>query len=111
MWPAEFAGAVAEPWGEINSAHTFREGNTRSQVIFFTQFAAAHGHLLDFERFAKAEWFRAKFNAARFLVQHNTDTTLMVDALSQVIDRRMTGRPRSRTGILPVYEPHYIDRT
>ena len=109
MRPAEFAAAIAEPWGEINSAHSFREGNTRAQVIFFTQFAAAHGHFLDFERFAKDEWFRAKFNAARYLVQHNTDTRLLADALSQVIDRRMTGRPRSRVGILPAYEPHYID--
>jgi len=41
-----------------------------------------HGRFQDFERFAKDEWFRTKFNAARFLVQYNTDTTLMVDALS-----------------------------
>ena len=109
MRPGEFAAAIAEPWGEINSAHPFREGNTRTQAIFFTQFAAAHGHFLDFERFAKDEWFRAKFNAARFLVQHDTDTTLLADALAQVIDRRMTGRPRSRPGTLPAYEPHYID--
>ena len=109
MRSTEFAAAIAEPWGEINSAHPFREGNTRTQVIFFTQFAVAHGHFLDFERFAKDDWFRTKFNAARFLVQHNTDTTLLVDALVQVIDRRMTGSPRSRSGILPAYEPHYID--
>jgi len=109
MRPSEFAAAIAEPWGEINSAHPFREGNTRAQVIFFAQFAAANGHFLDFERFAKDEWFRAKFNAARFLVQHNTDTSLLVDALAQVIDRRMTGRPRSQGRMLPAYEPHYID--
>ena len=78
------------------------------QLLLAEHHGAAHGHFLDFERFAKDEWFRAKFNAARFLVQHNTDTTLMVDALSQVIDRRMTGRPRSQNGILPAYEPHYI---
>jgi len=109
MRPSEFAAVIGEPWGEINSAHPFREGNTRAQVIFFTQFAAAHGHFLDFERFAKDDWFRAKFNAARFLVQHNTDTALLADALGQVIDRRMTGRPRSQGGMLPAYEPHYID--
>ena len=109
MRPAEFAAAIAEPWGEINSAHPFREGNTRAQVIFFTQFAAAHGHFLDFERFARDDWFRAKFSAARFVIQYNTDATLLGDALNQLIDRRMSGRPRSRTGILPAYEPHYID--
>jgi cell filamentation protein len=108
MKPGEFAAAIAEPWGEINAAHPFREGNTRTQVMFFTQFAAECGHFLDYERFAKDEWFRAKFNAGRFLVQHSTDTSLLTEALSQVIDRRMTGQPRTRAGILPAYEPHYI---
>jgi len=108
MRPRDFAAALAEPWGEINAAHPFREGNTRAQVMFFTQFAAAHGHFLDYERFARDDWFRAKFNAGRFLIQHNTDTTLLADALSQVIDRRMTGKPRTRQGILPAYEPHYV---
>ncbi len=108
MKPSEFAAAIAEPWGEINAAHPFREGNTRAQIMFFTQFAAAHGHFLDYERFARDDWFRTKFNAGRFLVQHNTDTSLLADALSQVIDRRMTGKPRTPQGTLPAYEPHYI---
>jgi cell filamentation protein len=106
--PAAFAAAIAEPWGEINAAHPFREGNTRAQVAFFAQFAAAHGHFLDYERFAGDDWFRAKFNAGRFLVQHNTDTSLLAEALAQVIDRRITGEPRGRSGSLPAYEPHYV---
>ncbi|MDR2564547.1 MAG: Fic family protein [Bifidobacteriaceae bacterium] len=108
MSPAVFAGAIAEPWGEINAAHPFREGNTRAQVAFFTQFAAARGHFLDYERFGKDEWFRAKFNAGRFLVQHNTDTSLLAEALAQVIDRRMTGQALGAAGALPEYEPHYV---
>jgi cell filamentation protein len=107
MGAGEFAAAIAEPWGEINAAHPFRESNTPTQVMFFTQFAFAHGHSLDYERFARDEWFRAKFNAGRFLVQHNTDTTLLAEALSQVVDRRMTGKPRTRR-VLPAYEPHYL---
>jgi cell filamentation protein len=111
MSPSEFAAAIAEPWGEINAAHPFREGNTRAQVMFFAQFAAAHGHFLDYERFAKDEWFRAKFNAGRFLIQHNTDASLLADALTQVIDRRMTGKPRTPEGVLPAYEPHYLSES
>ncbi|MDR1264679.1 MAG: Fic family protein [Propionibacteriaceae bacterium] len=106
--PATFAAAIAEPWGEINAAHPFREGNTRAQVAFFAQFAAAHGHFLDYECFASDDWFRAKFNAGRFLVQHNTNTSLLTEALAQVIDRRMTGQPRRPVGALPAYEPHYV---
>jgi cell filamentation protein len=108
MNPGGFARAIAEPWGEINVAHPFREGNTRAQVVFFTQLTAACGHFLDYERFAKDDWFRAKFNAGRFLVQHNADCALLAETLTQVIDRRMSGKPRSRTGILPAYEPHYL---
>jgi cell filamentation protein len=108
MKGTEFAAAIAEPWGEINAAHPFREGNTRAQVFFFTQFAVEHGHFLDYERFARDEWFRAKFNAGRFLVQHNTDTSLLAEALEQVIDRRMADKPRTRAGVLPAYEPHYL---
>jgi fido (protein-threonine AMPylation protein) len=54
------------------------------------------------------DWFRAKFNAGRFLIQHNTDTSLLAETLAQVIDRRMTGQPRRPAGSLPAYEPHYI---
>lgn len=108
---AAFASSLAEPWGEINAAHPFREGNTRAQVFFFAQFAAEEGHFLDYERFAKDEYFRLKFNAGRFLIQHDTDTSLLTEALEQIIDRRMTGKPRSRGGMLPAYEPHYISES
>ncbi|MDR1078072.1 MAG: Fic family protein [Propionibacteriaceae bacterium] len=108
MGPDEFAAVIAEPWGEINAAHPFREGNTRAQIMFFTQFTAEHGHFFDYERFAKDNWFRVKFNSSRFLVQHSADTTLLTDTLSQVIDRRMTGKPRAAQGVLPAYQPHYI---
>ncbi|MFP7696433.1 Fic/DOC family protein [Trueperella sp. LYQ143] len=35
----DFVKALAEYWGEINVVHSFREGNTRTQSVFFPQLA------------------------------------------------------------------------
>lgn len=82
MSSVEFAVAIAEPWGEMNV-----EGNTRAQVAFFTYFARQHGHTLDYRRFADDIEFRLKFNAGRFLVQANLGSDLLIETISQVIDR------------------------
>lgn len=110
MNAAEFATAIAEPWGELNVAHLFREGNTRTQVAFFTYFARHHGHVLDFTRFTDSR-FRLKFNAGRFLVQAAKGEQLFIDALAEVIDPE-PGREvvfeRSDDGDAPDdYQPHY----
>lgn len=81
--PSSFAEKIAGPWGELNVAHIFREGNTRSQVAFFTLFAREHDHDLDHERFASDALFRAKFNAGRFLIQANQGTELFTEMLSE----------------------------
>lgn len=47
MDPDQFAGRLAEHWGEVNVLHAFREGNTRSQRAFFAQLADQAGYTLD----------------------------------------------------------------
>ena len=47
MEPDQFAGRLAEHWGEVNVLHAFREGNTRSQRAFFGQLADRAGYVLD----------------------------------------------------------------
>lgn len=84
--PDAFVEAIADPWAEINSAHLFREGNTRTQVVFFTYFARHHGHDLDFDRFTVDAKFRLRFNAARFLSKSKADNALLVEVLREVID-------------------------
>jgi fido (protein-threonine AMPylation protein) len=100
MTPEAFAAALAEPWNEVNAAHPFREGNTRAQLFFFAEFTAAQGHFLDFERFAQDEWFRAKFNAGRFLVRGDADTVLLTETLTRyrLRDGRQTARSREAPG-------------
>lgn len=47
MEPDQFAGRLAEHWGAVNVLHAFREGNTRSQRVFFSQLADQAGYVLD----------------------------------------------------------------
>src|SRR5699024_6586149 len=81
-----FAEKIAEPWGEINVDHIFREGNTRTQIAFFTKFARHHGHDLDFDRFITDPDFRATFNAGRFLIQANISHELFTEVLVASLD-------------------------
>lgn len=45
MEPDQFVGRLAEHWGEVNVLHAFREGNTRSQRVFFSQLADQAGYM------------------------------------------------------------------
>lgn len=49
---SEFTARLAGFWAEINHGHAFREGNTRSQVVFFAQLAKSAGWELDVSRLA-----------------------------------------------------------
>ena len=41
-----FVSELAERWGELNVVHSFREGNTRTQFLFFSQLADQAGYML-----------------------------------------------------------------
>jgi cell filamentation protein len=47
---ATFTQQLASAWAEINHGHAFREGNTRSQTVFFEQLAHEAGWKLDVAR-------------------------------------------------------------
>ena len=47
-----FVAELAEIWGELNVIHSFREGNTRTQFVFFSQLAEQAGWKLDPALFA-----------------------------------------------------------
>ncbi|WP_250444027.1 Fic family protein [Actinotalea sp. C106] len=79
----EFVGELAESWGELNVIHSFREGNTRTQFVFFSQLAQQAGYRLDTAQFAPGAPLRAEFVAARF---HSQDTGSN-DRLTEVLRR------------------------
>lgn len=62
----EFVKGYAELWNEINIVHAFREGNTRSQFIFFGQLAEHAGYQLDADAFAEGKPLRDSFVKARY---------------------------------------------
>lgn len=67
----EFVAELAESWGELNVIHSFREGNTRTQFVFFSQLAEQAGYRIDTAAFAPGEPLRDEFVQARF---HSQDT-------------------------------------
>lgn len=72
-----FVDELAESWGELNVVHSFREGNTRAQFVFYTQLATHAGYRIDTDQFAMGASLRDEFVAARFHSQdHGTNDKL-----------------------------------
>lgn len=80
----EFVAALAEVWGEINVIHPFREGNTRTQVVFFADLTRQAGHTLDPSAFLDPE-IRSHFVAARFHSQDTGDNTKLAELLDRIV--------------------------
>lgn len=83
---AEFVDELAESWGEVNVIHSFREGNTRSQFVFFSQLAEQAGYRIDPAQFAPGAPLRDEFVQARF---HSQDTGRN-DRLAAVLGKAIT---------------------
>lgn len=69
---ADFSRLLSTFWAEINHAHAFREGNTRSQMVFFEQLCHEAGWHLDVARLSPRhpQSLYPAFVAARFSHQH-----------------------------------------
>ena len=90
----QFVAGLADHWGEINTIHSFREGNTRTQSVFFSQLAREAGYELDVGQFAENAPLREEFVQARFYNQ----ATARTDRLVGVLDKTLTEiEPRSRS--------------
>ena len=85
---AEFVVRLAESWGELNVIHSFREGNTRAQFVFFSQLAEQAGYQIDVRQFAPGASLRDEFVQARF---HSQDTGSN-DQLAVVLGNAITAR-------------------
>jgi len=85
----DFVDQMAERWAELNVVHSFREGNTRAQFVFFHQLAEHAGYVLDTAPFQLGEPLRDQFVAARFYSQ----ATGRSDRLGQVLGEAVTPLP------------------
>lgn len=86
-----FTDKLAFHWGMANYAHGFREGNTRSQTMFFHQLADEAGWDLDISMLdpKHPESIRDEFIAARFHHQSSGfDHAPLAEALSKAVTRR-----------------------
>lgn len=69
--------------------HSFREGNTRTQFVFFSELCEQAGYRLDTEAFRVGNPLREEFVDARF---HSQDTGRN-DRLAAVLDKAITQPP------------------
>ena len=86
-----FVDHLARNWGMVNFTHAFREGNTRSQTIFFHGLAKQAGWDLDVARFAEnhPESIRDEFVDARFFHQsHGFDHGPLAMAIGKAITKQ-----------------------
>ncbi|WP_366180235.1 Fic family protein [Actinomyces timonensis] len=81
----DFVRELAESWGEINVIHSFREGNTRSQFIFFSQLCEHAGYVLEADRFAPGQALRDEFVAARFRSQGTGSNADLAQVLAKAV--------------------------
>lgn len=94
----EFVQELAEIWGELNIIHVFREGNTRTQFIFFEQLCRKAGYQIASERFAVRDeatmqraaaagrpYLREAFVRARFYSQATGSNKRLAEVLDQAI--------------------------
>ncbi|OFT64138.1 Fic family protein [Corynebacterium sp. HMSC05D03] len=84
----DFVAKLAELWGELNVVHSFREGNTRTQTVFFDALVTAAGYQLDVERLASDSRVRAEFIAARFHSQGTGDNAQLEEVLRGLVVKR-----------------------
>lgn len=83
--PKAFVDALAESWGEVNVIHSFREGNTRSQFVFYSQLAEQAGYRIGTAAFAPGAPLCAAFVQARFHSQDTGRNDQLAGVLEQAI--------------------------
>lgn len=81
----EFVREYAELWNELNVVHAFREGNTRTQFVFFSQLAGHAGYRLVPAAFEVAAGLRDEFVEARFEGQDTGRSARLAEVLAQAI--------------------------
>lgn len=107
----DFVENLAIRWGALNEVHSFREGNTRTQFMFFTDLAHHAGYAIDAEAFkpptvsqvlaGHPNVLRDRFVAARYYYQDFRDAGPLAEVLAQAV-RPLTDAERDTHPIVPV---------
>ena len=67
---SEFAKRIAEFYNDVNYIHPFREGNGRTQRIYFTQLIRHFGYDIDFAEIDTDELMIATIRASQGVIDH-----------------------------------------
>ena len=90
----QFVDRLSRYWGAVDQIHSFREGNTRSQFVFFFDLARNAGYSLDLQ--ALYDERRSEFVAARFhghaSGHYGRLTELLTDTVTPRRSLELTGR-------------------
>lgn len=107
----DFVDALAQRWAALNQVHSFREGNTRSQFVFFSELAHHAGYYVDADAFAPVSQaqilagvtnpLRDGLVAARFYYQDRHDAGPMAEVLSYAV-RPLTKEEEEHRPVVPV---------
>lgn len=101
----QFVAALAESWGELNVIHSFREGNTRTQFVFFSQLAEQAGYRIDPARFAPGTALRDEFVKARFHSQDSGSNAMLAAVLAKAITTSPGGDSASTSAVASAVRP------
>lgn len=66
----EYAKEIAEFYHDLNMLHPFREGNGRTQRLFFTLLLRRAGHQIDFSKYDKEALMMATIYAAQGIMDY-----------------------------------------
>lgn len=128
----DFVHALAGHWGELNAIHSFRDDNTRSQIIFFHDLANKAGFELNLQAFQIGSPQRTEFVNARnyslatgrnHRLANMLNTTITevptIDRLRRIaaaqpqwsttprIEDRTNREPERTPRVLSTHQPHY----
>jgi cell filamentation protein len=78
----DFIARLAYYMGEINALHPFREGNGRTQRVFFAELARRGGYKLNFSQMNPNELLEADIAA------YKKDYSLLLSLLETCCDKR-----------------------
>ncbi|WP_257159070.1 Fic/DOC family protein [Corynebacterium cystitidis] len=81
----ELVGRLAFHWAEINLIHPFREGNRRTQLLFFSELLDRAGYELHLERLRFGNPEREEFIAARFEAMRTAESSRLESLLARLI--------------------------
>lgn len=75
-----FVVKLAEHWGEVNALHPFREGNTRTQRVFFHQLARVADWPIDWTKLDYEAFIEARYENLR-----TADATALAEVLNPAV--------------------------